>query len=153
MTPETKELIRQASRQLRIKDIILFQARFERPNRDPDKMAASGRQEFMRQVQFFTGQVSEEADAVRFLQVVVSLGTRVVPAKVEDGDLPLFTIEAEFLINYEMKDALNEDQLKAFADNNAVHNVWPFWRQHVFDVVQRARLPHLNIPLYSGYQQ
>jgi hypothetical protein len=40
--------------------------------------------------------------------------------------------------------------IKIFAELNSVHNVWPFWRQHVFDIVSRARLPHLNVPLFSG---
>ncbi|MEO8460730.1 MAG: hypothetical protein ABI451_09395, partial [Dokdonella sp.] len=61
-----------------------------------------------------------------------------------------FLIEAAFLVEYDVTGALEEDAIAAFANFNAVHNVWPFWRQHVFDIVQRARLPQLEIPLFSG---
>jgi hypothetical protein len=45
---------------------------------------------------------------------------------------------------------LSQGAIKIFADLNSIHNVWPFWRQHVFDVVGRARLPHITVPLFSG---
>ncbi|MBL0039624.1 MAG: hypothetical protein IPP28_00945 [Xanthomonadales bacterium] len=63
----------------------------------------------------------------------------------------IFIIEADFLVNYEIKSEIDEECIKAFADNNAAHNVWPFWRQHVFDTISRARLPHLDIPLFLGF--
>ncbi|MBB1062084.1 hypothetical protein H4F98_16035 [Lysobacter spongiae] len=86
--------------------------------------------------------------------MLVSLGTRLVPPS-QDNDSEVdafFVIEADFLVNYEMKADIDQECIKAFADNNAVHNVWPFWRQHVFDMVSRARLPQLEIPLYSGFK-
>jgi hypothetical protein len=64
-----------------------------------------------------------------------------------------FEIEADFLIEYDVRGEPSNEAIKLFAefaDLNSVHNVWPFWRQHVFDIVSRARLPHLNVPLFSG---
>jgi preprotein translocase subunit SecB len=49
-----------------------------------------------------------------------------------------------------MTGELDEKALATFANLNGVHNVWPFWRQHVYDIVQRARLPQLDIPLFAG---
>jgi preprotein translocase subunit SecB len=87
---------------------------------------------------------------LRLLQVRVSLGTRVVQ-QVEEGEpRALFVIEADYLVEYEMTDDVPDDALKAFAEFNAIHNVWPFWRQHVFGVVDRGRLPRLEVPLFEG---
>jgi len=61
-----------------------------------------------------------------------------------------FGVEATYLVIYELVSPLSEEALKAFADFNVVHNVWPFWRQHVFDLIGQARLPELQIPLFAG---
>lgn len=152
MTPEIKDQIRKASENLIIQDIILFECRLDRPERDPAKLAGTVTQEHKREVRFFTGKHEMADSESAVLQVLVSLGTRLVPPSKEGEEEAdaFFLIEADFLVNYEMKSEIDQDCIKAFADNNAVHNVWPFWRQHVFDMVSRARLPHLEIPLYSG---
>lgn len=154
MTPEVKDQIRQASENLKIQDIILFECRLDRPERDPTKLAATVAQEHKREVRFFTGQHETPHGSSSILQVLVSLGTRLVPPSKDDESEAdaFFVIEADFLVNYEMKADIDQECIKAFADNNAVHNVWPFWRQHVYDMVSRARLPHLEIPLYSGFK-
>jgi preprotein translocase subunit SecB len=86
------------------------------------------------------------------VQVLVSLGTRVVEAGAEHGDEAalLFMIEADYLVEYRIKSELSGDAAKAFAHFNGVHNVWPFWRQHVFTMVEQGRLPHIDIPLFTG---
>ncbi|TAN04141.1 MAG: hypothetical protein EPN40_00265 [Rhodanobacteraceae bacterium] len=84
------------------------------------------------------------------MQFFVRLGTRVVKDVADENPPVYFVIEATFLVEYEMVAPLGEDALKTFADFNAIHNVWPFWRQHVYDVVQRARLPHVDVPLFAG---
>lgn len=61
----------------------------------------------------------------------------------------LFAIEAEDLLEYEMLCEVPDEAICAFADFNSVHNVWPFWRFHVHDVLQRARLPHVDVPFFS----
>ncbi|MBX3691718.1 hypothetical protein [Dokdonella sp.] len=154
MTPEIKDQIRQASENLKIQDIVLFECRLERPERDPAKLAATVTQEHKRQVRYFSGRPESGGEEAAILQVLVSLGTRLVPpsSEGEEETEPFFLIEADFLVVYEMKADIDQECIKAFADNNAVHNVWPFWRQHVFDMVSRARLPHLEIPLYSGFK-
>lgn len=88
------------------------------------------------------------------MQCSVHLGTRLVATDDEeaDSDAPVYVeIQAEYRVTYEItvKD-LGEDAMKAFAEFNVIHNVWPFWRQHVFDLVQRGGLPKLDVPLFAG---
>lgn len=150
MTPEIKAQIHHATEHLKVQDLILFEARFSRPERDPEKMDVEAEQEHKRSVSFFINNGSAADDSTKSLQVLVELGIRAVASGANENAQPFFIIEADFLVNYEMAKDIDPACIKAFADFNAVHNVWPFWRQHVFDVVSRARLPHLDIPLYSG---
>lgn len=103
----------------------------------------------MREVKYLLGDAEFGGKTHKILQVIVTLGVRVVADK--DGDDPAvcFLIEADFLVEFEMSSDLDEKAVEAFANFNATHNAWPFWRQHVYDVVQRGRLPHIDIPLYS----
>jgi preprotein translocase subunit SecB len=149
MTPETKDQIKQASNSLKILDVVLFESKFERPERDPSKMDRDGMQQFKREVQFFLPEADVLKDGNLYLQVLVALGVRVVAVEGTEEDLPVFIIEADFLVNYQMDSSLDAECIKAFANYNSVHNVWPFWRQHVYDVIARSRLPHIDIPLYS----
>lgn len=149
MTPETKDQIKQASNSLKILDVVLFESKFERPERDPSKMDRDGMQQFKREVQFFLPEADVLKDGNLYLQVLVALGVRVVAVEGTEEDLPVFIIEADFLVNYQMDSSLDAECIKAFANHNSVHNVWPFWRQHVYDVIARSRLPHIDIPLYS----
>ncbi|MBK1720977.1 hypothetical protein CKO23_01765 [Thiocystis violacea] len=87
------------------------------------------------------------------LHVLISLGERVVDNAPEDDPQIYFGVEADYLVVYDMLREVSEEALKAFADFNAVHNVWPFWRQHVFDLIGQARLTPLQIPLFSGNGQ
>ncbi len=153
MTPELKQQIRKASESLKILDIILFECSLSRPERDPEKLKGTFQHEHKRDVRFFLGKQSTPEGDVNSLQVLVSLGARLMPPSEPGREDPnaIFIIEADFLVNYEIKSEIDEECIKAFADNNAAHNVWPFWRQHVFDTISRARLPHLDIPLFLGF--
>ena len=59
-------------------------------------------------------------------------------------------IEADFIAFYLVESTLTDAHFQAFSEFNSLHNVWPFWRQHVFDIVQRGRLPTIDIPLMAG---
>ena len=150
MNSEEEKCLVRAPASLKLRDIQLFDARFDRPVRISVEEQPPARQEYMRGVQYVAGDVELDGQQHKILQFMVRLGTRVVK-DVADEDPPVFfVIEATYLIEYEMTAPLDEETIKAFADYNAVHNAWPFWRQHVYDVVERARLPHLDIPLFSG---
>lgn len=45
---------------------------------------------------------------------------------------------------------LTKKEVEEFASFNSVHNAWPFWRQHVFQTINNAHLPSLDIPLMKG---
>src|SRR3546814_7740026 len=89
--------------------------------------------------------VDSEGASERQLQVLVELGVRISSDAPDGVDAPIHVqIEAEFVVVYEVLDDIDETSIPQFANFNAVHNVWPFWRQHVFDIVQRARLPQIE---------
>lgn len=151
MDANTKKLLVRAAKGLRLNDIALFQARFDRPTPDTGDIHGEASQQHKRSVSYTVGSISSDApDETRLLQVRVSLGTRVVQ-RVDGGEpQPLFVIEADYLVEYAIQGDVPEDAIKAFAEFNAIHNVWPFWRQHVFNIVEQGRLPHLEVPLFEG---
>lgn len=63
------------------------------------------------------------------------------------GSTVLAEIEATFCALYRYKEDLSDDELNEFLSFNAVHNVWPFWREHALRVASEAKLPRPNIPL------
>lgn len=150
MNADDERRLVDAPASLKLRDIQLFEATFKRPEKSPVDEQPAARQEGMRGVEYVVGEATLGGEERKVVQFFVRLGTRVVK-DVEDENPPVyFVIEATFLIEYEMVAPLEDGALKTFADFNAVHNAWPFWRQHVYDVVQRARLPHLDVPLFAG---
>lgn len=149
MKEADKKLIAQAAAALRIRDIMLNRSSFTRPTSPPAETDSVKVNQLGKQtVQYVIGEIPGSQDHLKLLQVTVELGIRI--AGLEAQNTPVFfEIEADFLVEYEIHAEISEAAVKAFADNNSVHNVWPFWRQHVFDVVSRGRLPHLEVPLYS----
>lgn len=154
MNSESEDKVIAATQSLKLRDIKLFESNFNRPVQIFDAEHPAARQERMRGVQYVLGDVQlEDGELHKVVQFLVHFGTRVV-ADVEGSEpLVYFQIEAKFLVEYEITGQLDEDKIKAFADYNAVHNAWPFWRQHVYDIVQRSRLPHMDIPLFPGIKQ
>lgn len=149
MSPEEKASLAAVTPKLRILDVVLACSSFTRPLEDAPE-AAKAWQQHKRGVQY--GVENAGADSDQELRILVQLGTRVLLSDEEQGHdgAVQFEIEADFLVRYAMTEVLDEAALDTFANFNAVHNVWPFWRQHVFDIVQRGRLPHLEVPLFAG---
>lgn len=149
MNNKDMELCQHAAQLLKLRDIVLFGSRFNRG----DAQSAEGVQQHKKEVRYQRATIVENEEQKNLLQIIVLLGTRVVDKEnaedVENAALH-FQIEADYLIDYQLSGELSEEAANAFASFNAVHNVWPFWRQHVYDIVQRGRLPHLDIPLYQG---
>jgi len=87
------------------------------------------------------------------LRVYVTTGIRAVDdvKKSVDEIKIFFTIEATHSVDYLLKGELTKDEIYEFSNFNTVHNVWPFWRQYVFQVVNSAGLPKVNIPLMRGF--
>ena len=154
MKADQRELLAEAITALRLRDVMLNRCSFKRPNPPPaDSEKVEVRQLTKRAVSYVLGDVPVEGEekgrTSKLLQVIVALGIRI--AGMRQTKAPIyFEIEADFLIEYDVKSEISDAAIKAFAESNSVHNVWPFWRQHVFDTVSRGRLPHLDIPLFGG---
>jgi hypothetical protein len=150
MSPETAKLIREATAALKLRDIVLFESHLFRAGAPPDVGDLLALQQHKRGVRYAIGNIAGDGTEERELHVLVSLGERVVENAQSEEPKVYFGIEADYLVIYDLVAEVSEEALKAFSDFNSVHNVWPFWRQHVFDLVALARLPQLAIPLFSG---
>lgn len=150
MEAEVHELIEQAIGALKLRDVMLYGARFSRPSPFPGVSESfQAKQLAKREVRYVIGDAPITGGQTKLLQVYVDLGIKVMG--LQESEPPVFfEIEADFLVEYQVSSDLSEAAIKAFADVNSVHNVWPFWRQHVFDVVARGRLPQLEVPLFRG---
>lgn len=149
MSQSKNELCKIAASALKLKDIKLYGSKFERG----EYAGTEGVQEDKKGTQFNKSTIEIEDSEQELLEVLVLFGIRIVPPDTdeEDENPPFsFLIEAEYIVEYQIIDELSEDAIKAFAEFNAVHNAWPFWRQHVYDIVQKAGLPKLDLPLFTG---
>jgi hypothetical protein len=61
----------------------------------------------------------------------------------------ILMIDAGFQITYGLKSAegVTHEQMQDFGQINALHNVWPYWREFVQTMTGRMGLPALKIPL------
>lgn len=88
------------------------------------------------------------------LRALVTAGARFV-AKDHSGEPPseagaqkvLAELEASFCAVYRYDIELTDDELGEFLRFNAVHNVWPFWREHALRMAAEAKLHRPSIPL------
>jgi hypothetical protein len=149
MSQSKNELCKVAASSLKLKDIKLYGSRFEHG----EYIGPEGVQEEKKGTHYNKSTIEFEGGEHELLEILVLFGIRIVPPDTnEEAENPPFSflIEAEYVVEYEIIDELSEEAIKAFAEFNAVHNAWPFWRQHVYDIVQRARLPKLDVPLFTG---
>lgn len=138
---------------LQINDIYLWSTSLERENEYQENLhrgrtTIQSRQDI--QVEMLEAEGENHVDA-DLLRVMVTLGIRVVFVEQEGSEpAPLHTIEATFAVEYIVLKEFSEKQFKNFCDFNCVHNVWPFWRQHVYDTLKKASLPVVAVPFYPG---
>jgi hypothetical protein len=61
---------------------------------------------------------------------------------------PIAEITATFVADYEARDAsaVTDESLEAF-NQNALHHVWPFWREFIHTSSGRLRLPSVILPI------
>ena len=143
---------------LKIQDIALWETHLKRHVEYPIVEDLSKlRYETMRGVRADqVGACSDDGSEVDLLKMLVSLGIRCVDDGVghtEDDTEVIYTLEAVFSADYLVLGPLDESEVAEFARFNAVHNVWPFWRQHVYDTLKRASLPVPEIPFFPGRPQ
>jgi len=147
-----KDLICEASKKLRLTSINLFEGHLKRINTLPEKGELG--QQLKLRVKPETLQASSSEPTHEILRVFVELGVRVVLASQISGEepSPLFQIEAVYQIDYVINGSIEKSAIDELAKYNAVHNVWPFWRQYVFNLASQSGLPCPEIPLNTSLQ-
>jgi len=142
-----RELIQQACEYLKLLDIVLFESDFKRFAESHNQLKLG--QQNKLSVRAETGEaIDNDNSSINIFRVFVELGVRVNDLSNQEAKPELlYQIEATFRVDYELKDDVSEESLKEFAHFNAVHNVWPFWRQFVFSTTNQAHLPCPEIPL------
>ena len=95
--------------------------------------------------------VDDEDGTIRILRAYVQLVVRGFDQDEKGAETEaLFAIRGEYRVDYMEEKELTESELDAFTEINSVHNVWPFWRQHVYETVSRASLPRISIPFFRA---
>lgn len=147
-----KALIAEASKYLKLRSINLYESNLKRFEALPD--AGELGQQTKLGVKADKIDTSNLDHSFGVLRVLVDLGVRVVKltVKSESEPMPLFHIEATFQLDYELTGSVEQSALDEFAHYNAVHNVWPFWRQFVFNIANQAGLPCPEVPLNTCFQ-
>jgi hypothetical protein len=93
----------------------------------------------------------------RIFKVFINLGARWVHGEVgeEDDDSQdtealqekvKASIEAHYVLEYRMKNDIEQESLDAFALNNASYHVWPYWRELLMSHCLRMNMPKLALP-------
>jgi preprotein translocase subunit SecB len=146
------KLICEASKKLRLQSINLFECNLKRFNDLPEEGELG--QQTKLSVKSEKIAVVSDHQSFDVLRILVDLGVRVVLVSVESENEPppLFQIEAVYQLDYELTGSIEQSALDEFAKYNAVHNVWPFWRQYVFSIANQAGLPCPEIPLNTSLQ-
>lgn len=155
-----KEAIQSAAKKLQLLDVVLHDCVLHQASRDTFIPFAQQKLDFFQQnrIAFEADEISVELEdgenARTVLRVFVSLGIRAISGSKDDKLDPdaeqerlLYGIEATFRAEYLMSESLTDDEVREWSEHNAVHNVWPFWRMHVFNTLKLANLPVLNVPL------
>lgn len=153
-----KALIKSATDKLHISDVVLHESSlFRNNNVDPIAVLAMDiRQQNKLEFRAEDVEYDGENKSHKLFRVYVDFGVRAIyvdeqenpPGDIEDEDEDvIFTIEATYRVDYFLKGDLSNEEAEEFSKYNAVHNAWPFWRMHVFNIIKLALLPQLNIPL------
>lgn len=148
-----KQLIYDASNKLKLKSINLFEGNLKRFNALPEEGELG--QQIKLDVRSEKIQGSSQGNqSFEVLRVFADLGVRVVlaPSEPEKAPEPLFQIEAAYQLDYELTDFIEQSAIDEFTQYNAVHNIWPFWRQYVFSIANQAGLPCPEISLNTSLQ-
>ena len=142
--------IRRASNKLELRVIALHTCSLTRDTTlDPNLYPLSVRAES--DVQVAVDQLlfaDEENDKIPILRAYVRISLAAFGREDRSGANDIFKIKAEYRVDYFAKKELTKLEVKAFGDYNAVHNIWPFWRQHVKQTVDAAGLPRVTIPFF-----
>ena len=151
-----KKIITSASNKLKLLDIVLHESSLNRDKDiDPLLYPQNLTQESM--LGIVTNALSYKDDEKngeeeKIFRVYASFGIRVVDPNNDKKSKKkvYFRIEATYRLDYQILKELTKNEVMEFARFNSVHNAWPFWRQHVYQFVNIAHLPYLDVPLMKG---
>ena len=147
------QAVRRAQKKLELRDIVLHTSSLDR-NDDIDPLLYPVHIRKESNVKVSVDKLSfedAEGETIRILRANVQLGVCGFDEnKNGAGTKALFTICATYRVDYLEAKQLTENELDAFTQFNSVHNVWPFWRQHVFETVSKASLPRVTIPFFRS---
>lgn len=148
------KLTRSASKKLDLHDIVLHSSSLTRnenydPLLYPYNIEKVSKLQINAEVINFIDELEKE---INVLRTYISLGVKglikISQESNNDESIELFNIEAIFRVDYVIKKELSDEEIKEFSTFNAVHNAWPFWRQHVFNMANNAKLPRIVIPFF-----
>lgn len=89
----------------------------------------------------------------QLVRIYIRLGTRwVSPEEDNEQDIKAF-IEADFIAEYQVNQALEQDAIDEFALKNASYHVWPYWRELLSSHCERLRLPRVMLPTVQFSKQ
>jgi hypothetical protein len=155
---DQQELLREAQKMLAIQDVYVREAHaFSDEEFDPNQSFSNLSVQFRvspggRAEQFY---VSVGEQRVSCLRYIVETGMRVLKPEVsaETTNASREQLLAEILATFVVKYAITEgdeepaeELVQAFADN-AVHHVWPYWREFIQATTARLRLPAIVVPM------
>ncbi len=100
--------------------------------------------------------LDEHNEEICILRTYICFSVKGIYNDTQDSDKEsfkeLFNISATYRVDYTILKKLTDDEIKEFSAYNAVHNAWPFWRQHVYNLVNNAKLPTISIPFFRETQ-
>lgn len=149
-----RELLKQAQRGLRIRDVFQVAAHASVPEGHEynpatwaDESPAVQTKHLVRQTVVL--EPEDDEDAPDLFRVYIDLGIRWKASgdAPDDNEESWAEIGATYIAEYEMRDELKPESLSAFALHNASFHVWPFFREFVASQCQRMNFPKIIIPM------
>ncbi len=154
------ELLRKAQELLALQDVYVREAHaFSAPDFDPTLQLVTLNVQFRLQpaAHIEHCELSNEQESVRVVRYLIDAGTRILKPDVQPSDSItreqlLAEISAVFVVKYSLVNAseqLSEEMLSEFSDN-AIHHMWPYWREFLQATTARLRLPAIVLPMRKG---
>jgi preprotein translocase subunit SecB len=136
-----RDAVARVAQRVQIRSIELVQAHFERSDDEP-----------------LPGAVASDSPP----EIAIDYDWQLAPAEPllgcvlrfaairKEDDAPGYSIYADFRLLYDTRgdEELDGADANQFVLWNAVFNAWPYWREYVSSVVNRAGLPRFSVPLY-----
>lgn len=146
-----KNVASRAAKKLELRDVALHTSSFDRNEEiDPSLYPYSIDKNTTIRVKSEELSFKDESDEdISILRSFIHF-TLVGFPRDEDPSQNLFTINTVYRVDYEIVEALTNEEMKEFSMFNTVHNAWPFWRHHIHYISGNAQIPRITIPLFRN---